>query len=123
MTGADARVSNDPRSVTPRPKADGVLSENAERLLADLQYTPATSLCPDCAARDLALTKWDVLKLIRELIGDGRAGPMLLCLLPILQEADACRGGPTEGVAAPSLLAVRARLFGAYFTRSAPCHA
>jgi len=49
-----------------------VLSENAERLLADLRYTPATSLCPDCAARDLALTKWDVLKLIRELIGDGR---------------------------------------------------
>src|SRR5215470_4399410 len=53
----------------------------------------------------------------------GWAGPVLLCLLPILQEADACRGGPTEGVAAPSLLAVRARLFGAYFTRSAPCHA
>ena len=49
-----------------------MLSENAARLLTDLKQRPAASLCPDCAARELGVTTWDVLKLIRELIGDGR---------------------------------------------------
>ena len=49
-----------------------MLSENAGRLLSNLEHQPAASLCPDCAVTDLALTKWDVLKLIRELIATGR---------------------------------------------------
>src|SRR5262245_58685170 len=48
-----------------------MLSESAIRLLTALRAHPHRSLCPECAARDLALMKWDVVKLIRELIGSG----------------------------------------------------
>jgi hypothetical protein len=48
-----------------------MLSEDAERLLRGLREQRAALLCPECAAREWSLPKWDVLKLIRELIGTG----------------------------------------------------
>jgi len=48
-----------------------MLSEAARRFLTELQQLPEASLCPDCASTRLSLEKWDVMKLVRELIADG----------------------------------------------------
>jgi hypothetical protein len=60
------------------------LSDDAARLLIDLQAQPNASVCADCESTRLSLPKWDVVKLVRELIGTGD----VLCRF---QRCQACR--------------------------------
>jgi hypothetical protein len=46
-----------------------MLSERADRFLAELKLTPGMALCPKCAKVLLGLEHWEVI--IRELIGGG----------------------------------------------------
>ena len=48
-----------------------MLSDDAAQFLTLLRDQPEASLCPECAVQRLSLAKWDVMKLIRELITDG----------------------------------------------------
>ena len=48
-----------------------MLSDDAAQFLTLLRDQPEGSLCPECAVQRLSLAKWDVMKLIRELIANG----------------------------------------------------
>src|SRR6266498_4058759 len=56
-----------------------ILSESATRLLEELKTPPELGLCPACARTRLGLEHWDVLKLVRELIGAG----LVLCVFDV----------------------------------------
>ena len=47
-----------------------MVSEDALRFLNELQHQPEPLLCLECTSTRLSLTKWEVTKLIGELIAD-----------------------------------------------------
>ena len=48
------------------------LPVNAVLLIAELVTAPGQGLCPDCAAWQLAVDKWDVMQSVRQLVVAGR---------------------------------------------------
>jgi CheY-like chemotaxis protein len=49
-----------------------MLSEASARLLAELKAMPDGTMCPTCAAARMAVSRWDALKSIRELVATGK---------------------------------------------------